>query len=320
MSEEAGLVHCFRAGLAEELDWDALRAWRPGDGLLWIHLDAHAEETRRFVEAELGATAAEALLAEDTRPRMTPMDGGLLLNLRGVNLNPGADPEDMVSVRMWIEPTRVVTTRRRRVMAGEDLATRFRTGRAPRTAGELVAWLADRLEVRIDGALETLSERLDDAEESSFARGDASPRSTTLAEIRREAVILRRYLGPQRAALEALAREESDAFSTEDRALLRELGDRTTRHVEDLEAIRERCAVAQEEDSQRLAAELNQRIYALSVIAGLFLPLSFATGLLGINVAGIPGADTPAAFALVCAGLLGVVALEVLIFRWLRWI
>ena len=60
-------------------------------------------------------------------------------------------------------------------------------------------------------------------------------------------------------------------------------------------------------------------MYALSIIAGVFLPLSIATGLLGINVAGIPGAETWWAFAAVCAvlSLLGVG--EVILFRWLRW-
>ena len=68
-------------------------------------------------------------------------------------------------------------------------------------------------------------------------------------------------------------------------------------------AARERAAVTQEELASRVAEQLNQRMYALSIVAGVFLPLSFATGLLGINVAGIPGAETGWAFAAVCGAL-----------------
>ena len=52
-------------------------------------------------------------------------------------------------------------------------------------------------------------------------------------------------------------------------------------------------------------------MYVLSVIAAVFLPLGFLTGLLGINVGGMPGADNAAAFWLVCliASLLAAVSL-----------
>ena len=50
------------------------------------------------------------------------------------------------------------------------------------------------------------------------------------------------------------------------------------------------------------------------------LPLGFLTGILGINVGGIPGAETPWAFAAVSAILTGVVAVQVVLFRRLRWL
>ncbi len=60
-------------------------------------------------------------------------------------------------------------------------------------------------------------------------------------------------------------------------------------------------------------------MYVLSVIAAIFLPLGFLTGLLGINVGGIPGADNPEAFWLFGAGLFCLVLIEVFIFKKLKW-
>jgi zinc transporter len=57
----------------------------------------------------------------------------------------------------------------------------------------------------------------------------------------------------------------------------------------------------------------------LSVIAAIFLPLGFLTGLLGINVGGIPGADNPHAFLIFSAMLVIVVFLQVLLFKKLKW-
>ena len=68
-----------------------------------------------------------------------------------------------------------------------------------------------------------------------------------------------------------------------------------------------------------LTARLNRNTYAFSIIAAIFLPLSFLTGLLGINIPGIPGEEDPEAFLVFCGILAGVVLVQVAIFKKLRW-
>ncbi|HEY5718587.1 MAG TPA: CorA family divalent cation transporter, partial [Motiliproteus sp.] len=51
-----------------------------------------------------------------------------------------------------------------------------------------------------------------------------------------------------------------------------------------------------EETINRASDLMNQRMYVLSLVAAVFLPLGFLTGLLGINVGGIPGVENPNAF------------------------
>jgi len=62
----------------------------------WLHFDLDAAEFGAWADRALPPIVAAALTQKETRPRCTPMEGGLALNLRGVNLNPGADPDDMV--------------------------------------------------------------------------------------------------------------------------------------------------------------------------------------------------------------------------------
>ena len=59
--------------------------------------------------------------------------------------------------------------------------------------------------------------------------------------------------------------------------------------IEELDAARDRAAVTQEELASRLAEQSNKRLYVLSVVAAVFLPLGLITGLLGVNLGGIPG-------------------------------
>ena len=58
----------------------------------------------------------------------------------------------------------------------------------------------------------------------------------------------------------------------------------------------------------------------LTVVATVMLPLGFFTGLLGINVAGIPGSETDWAFGTVSGPLTALVIAEVWVLRSLRWL
>lgn len=60
-------------------------------------------------------------------------------------------------------------------------------------------------------------------------------------------------------------------------------------------------------------------MYILSVIAAIFLPLGFLTGLLGINVGGIPGADNPYAFWIFIAMLTTLTTGQIALFKALKW-
>ncbi len=191
-------------------------------------------------------------------------------------------------------------------------------GRGATSVGEFIAELADGLIGRMADVLGALGEGLDSVEEE--VAGTPEAQRAALIDLRRQSIALRRYLSPQRDALARLSTERISWLGERERLQLREVLDRTTRYVEDLEAARERAAVTQEALANRLAEQLNSRMYALSVVAGVFLPLSFLTGLLGINVAGIPGAETWWAFAAVC-GSLGLLTIgEVLLFRRLGWL
>ena len=303
-----GLIHALlitESGKPQALDWNTVRTWKPEHGLLWLHLDANADEVRRWMDHDgrLPSVVPDAILAPDSRPRTTPVDGGVLLVLRGVNLNPGADPEDMVSVRLWVEPRRVVSTQIRRALSVEDVAESTKL-QPLAGVGDLVVRLADRLVQRLTDVLDTVEERADAVERTVTRTPDQALR-TGLADLRRETIALRRYLAPQRDALARLAGEPFPWLLDLDRQRLREINDRLTRHVEDLDAVRERMTVAQEELLSHLSDQLNRRMYVLSVIAAMFLPLGFLTGLLGINLGGIPGAESPVGFTAFSA-LLGV--------------
>lgn len=295
--------------------------WKSSGETLWVPLDYSRSSHRDWLSqfSALDHLVIEALLAEDTRPRTTLIGNGLLIALRGVNLNPGADPEDMVSVRIWIDGNRIVTTRRRELLSISDIISLLETSEGPASSADFVSLLADRLVWRMTDTVEGMEDKAAELEETMLESGQASLRFE-LASLRRQAITLRRYLSPQREALGRLVTEKVEWIDDAHRMRIREITDRLIRDMEDLDAVRERAAVSQEELLSRFSEQLNQRMYVLSIVAAIFLPLGFLTGLLGINVAGMPGADNPHAFWIFSALLLIAVVMLLLLFRWKKWL
>jgi zinc transporter len=302
-------------------DTAATEAITSAEGLLWLHLDHEDPATRRWFEEESGIDPVvyEALLADETRPRSVVRRDGLLVILRGVNLNPGSDPEDMVSVRMWIEARRVITLRHRRVSAIQDLRDALDAGDGPTDPGEFLVEIADRLLTRMAPVLSEVDDQVDDLEDQ-ILEAESFELRAKIGGLRRQMISLRRYLAPQRDTMARLQSERVSWLGDVQREHLRELGDRVTRYVEDLDSARDRAAVAQDELNSRLAEQMNKTMYILSIVAGIFLPLGLLTGLLGINVGGIPGTENPVAFTIVCFLLLAVALIQVWIFRRFKWI
>lgn len=293
----------------------------PEPGPLWIHVDIHRSASRQWIRdrSDIDSVIEDALLAVETRPRAVDSERGLLLVLRGVNTNPGADPDDMVAIRLWIEPNRIISSRRRKLLSIQDIRESITAGKGPASTGEFVVMLVERLAERIGNVVNDIEEALEEAELES-AKADTAELRSRVGAFRRQTAAIRRYLAPQRDALDRLYRNPGPLFSGPEVDELREQADRITRYLEDLELVRERAIVLHEEVMNRIAHEQNSRVYLLSVVAAIFLPLTFVTGLLGMNVAGLPGTANPYAFAL---SLVLMAALGFglgLFFKWKRWI
>ncbi len=162
----------------------------------------------------------------------------------------------------------------------------------------------------VSDELSELEDRIEETQDKEFRK--------SLGSIRRRAVILRRYLVPQRDVFTRLQFDGIEWFYHEHRNRFRECTDQLLRVIEDLDMIRERALVAQDLLETYMAENLNKAMYWLTVVAAIFLPLSLLTGLLGINVGGIPLAENAYGFAIVCLFLGIVCAAQIILFRMLN--
>lgn len=309
-----------RKGGRRVIEHGDISGWSPDQGILWLHLDVNNEASRDWLEEESGlpASIADALLAGETRPRSHIGESGSLLVLRGVNTNPGGDPEDMVSVRVWIERDRIISTRRRRLLSVQDLRAELEDGEGPASSGEFLTMLIARLADRIGDFVNDIEERIGHIEDLGVQEGPAQLRQS-ITELRRQVASVRRFLAPQRDALDRLYRHSGSLLSESETHDLREEADRLTRYLEDIDLARERLLVLQEEMLALMAQEQNTRMYVLSVVAAVFLPLTFITGLLGMNVGGLPGLENPNGFVVSAVTMVVSAIVLLVFFRWKKW-
>jgi len=308
------------AGGGTPIDWAGVRDWRAERGTLWAHLDRTSEGVPAWVASQFEhESVAEGLLAENTRPRVELVGERLVFNLRGVNLNPGAEPEDMLVIRGWAEPRRVVTLAKYRLLTVEGVLSELGAGRGPESTGDLLTWIAYGLTERMVPVLADIEESLSDLEERVIDPERILERSE-LVEVRQMVISLRRFLAPQARALVTLADIPFAPLQPDHRRAIRDTANDVTRMVEDLEAARSRAAVVQDELSNRLAERINLRMYALTIIAAIFLPLTLISGMFGMNVGGVPFLEHGVGFWLVTGGMLLLGVVGVWIARLKDWL
>ena len=269
----------------------------PREGvLMWVQIDGREPRYRQWLENRSGLAlpVVSALTAVETRPRCEQIDGGALINLRGLGETPEDDPDKLVSIRMWAERGRVISMGYRRLAAMPALRAKMLAGQIG-DPGDLISALAMAITTTLDEEIAALGDELDECE-TSLDASKAYVMRRAIARTRSSAIEYRRFVVPQRQALERLADLPVDWLQDDDRMHLREAADRFARMAEELEAIRERAALMHEQLTDLRAEQLETRTLLLSIVALVFLPLTFLTGLLGMNVEGIPYAHEPWAF------------------------
>ncbi|MCR2832701.1 zinc transporter ZntB [Parerythrobacter lacustris] len=307
-------------GGGRPIDWEELQAWQPqtDDEVLWMHMRRNGPGVYEWLQSALGIPepTAELLTSDSTRPRAFREGQTLVATLRGINFNPGAEPEDMVSMQLWSDGKRLVTLRRLPLQTPRDTLAEIDGGYGPNDAGSVITSLTENMIARMNASIVDMNDHIDQCEAMDLdVMSDRVLAKITT--IRRNCLALKRHMGPQHAAFETISRDAPDWFEEHDRREMAETIERLRRYLDDIDISKESAVVMLDELRARAIASSDRTNYILTIVAAIFLPLTFLTGLLGINVGGIPGAEGDKAFWIV-VGLCGAILAGQLIFFW-KW-
>ncbi|MDX5595020.1 CorA family divalent cation transporter [Pseudovibrio sp. SPO723] len=287
-------------------------------GVHWLHVKQEGNSAEALLnQLPLDADLIESLKSADALPRCTIFAQGVLLNLFVFKELDQSFLPDLAVLRMWVSERLVVSVCDDKSGIIPALGEEVKRGLRLHNAAELVSFIALSLADRAEPLFEALSDRIENMEDLVLLKA-LQPWETELAHIRRTATMIRRSLFTQRDAIRGFEIENMALMSRAAQVRLREAADRITRIAEEMDAIRERAEIVHDQVMFNRAEQTNRYMLMLAVVAAVFLPLSLITGLLGINVGGIPGAHSPYGFVVVCLLLLAVVALQIYIVRRLK--
>ncbi|EBF0273102.1 zinc transporter ZntB [Salmonella enterica] len=285
-----------RGGVKSLEDNDVIDSQHP----CWLHLNYTHPDSARWLASTplLPNNVRDALAGESSRPRVSRMGEGTLITLRCINGSTDERPDQLVAMRLYMDERLIVSTRQRKVLALDDVVSDLQKGAGPADCG---GWLVDVCDALTDHAsefIEELHDKIIDLEDNLL--GQQIPPRGFLALLRKQLIVMRRYMAPQRDVYARLVSERLPWMSDDHRRRIQDIADRLGRGLDEIDACIARTGIMADEIAQVMQESLARRTYTMSLMAMVFLPSTFLTGLFGVNLGGIPGGGWRFGFSLFC--------------------
>ncbi|MDV7339601.1 CorA family divalent cation transporter [Terasakiella sp. A23] len=308
-------------GASRQLIFDDIDVAAHAGEILWIDLDPQdkANTSRILEQLKPDLSVTEALGQSSQRPRIDVFDDHVYVSLRDVNLTKSATPEDMVNLRAVLFHNTLVTFHTREMKSATRLRSDVSKGIKGTTVSGLLARLIKHMNDQLSKEVEELAEEITGIEEVSVS-GDIQAQQEQLSELRRTLIGFQKYLIPQSSVLQELWEANVKWLKKKERSLLKNQAERISSMVGELEHLRQRASVLQEEIKSAHSEQMNSSMFRLTLVATILLPLSLFAGLMGANVGGMPFANSQYGFLFICLMSVGVGAITFGIMKLLKWI
>jgi zinc transporter len=289
---------------------DSLQNASPDTAFLWLHFNlAHTASVKWLHQnVTLSDQFYESLKDGSRSTRVELDDDTLVAVVNDVSYDFAFEPADISTLWLSVAPKLVVSARLQPLLSIDRLRDSVKRGSRLRSSVALLVHLMhDQGDVLINIVRSTTT-RVDDIEDHLLA-GRLETKRANLGALRRLLVRLQRLLAPEPAALFRLLRTPPHWIDEEDLQDLRQSTEEFNVALSDMAALQERIKLLQEEIAGRVAEANNRSLFVLTIVTVLALPINIIAGLLGMNVGGIPLADSPHGFWIVVAIIITITAI-----------
>lgn len=274
---------------------------------LWFHLDYKDEKSRSILQ-KLGLDnyIVDALCSPVIHQKFYQSDNplGTFLILRGMNPNNISKSGDMTSLRIWIDGNKIITLCHNHSPSAALTIEKLKNNIGPKTVVECFINIAQASFHNISDITYKILEKVDRYEEKIIKDRDKFKFNKKISLLRRQIITIHRYILPQKEVFKNLPTSNPMFADKIYKNQFRDLFTDISRSIDNLEYCREHIIILKEELENTINISINNNMYILSVIIAIFTPLTLISGMLGMNLEGIPFADSKYAFGAVSLTML----------------
>ncbi len=264
----------------------------------------------------------------DQRPKIEDYESYIFVVLKMLYYDEEGDEElgdsiiDIDQISLILGPNFIISFKEKEVDVFDPIRDRLRTakGRIRKQGADYLAYsMMDAIVDHYFAIMEKLGERFEDLEDAVVANPEPEI-LTVIYNLKRDMLFLRKSVWPLREAISKMQRIDSPLITDSTKIYLRDVYDHTIQVIENVETFRDMSASLLETYLSSLSNRLNEVIKVLTIISTIFIPLTFLSGVFGMNVPSMIEGLTPEwAFTAIVASMLLVAIIMLIYFKQKKW-
>jgi magnesium transporter len=320
--EKAGItVIDYTAENLEERRLDAVEdcfAYKDVPSVSWINVDSVRDID---VVSKIGQHfGIHPLVLEDIvntaqRPKVEDLGDYIFLVVKMISVDSSGDSLAAEQVSIIIGPNHVISFQEKPGDVFEALRERIRKskGRIRRAGADYLAYaLLDAIVDNYFSIVEWFSDKTDEIEDGLLADPNAEILET-IYNLKREVLFVKKSVWPLREAVNSLQRGDSPLIKHETAIYFRDVYDHIIQVVDTVESLREIISAMRDTYLSSISNRMNEVMKVLTIIATIFIPITFVAGIYGMNFEFMPELAWPWGY-FGALGLMGAIGLTMLIF------
>jgi magnesium transporter len=305
---------------------DELRTFKDKPTVTWVHIDGiHDIGLLEQLGDVFGLhpLILEDILNTDQRPKMEDLGEYLFIVLKTF-CNTCEDHNDITSeqISIVLGSHYVISLQEKEGNILDPIRDRLRTGkgRIRKAGADYLAYsIIDAILDSYFGILEMLGERIE-REEEVLVTHPAQSTLQAIQHLKRDMIFLRKSVWPLRETIAALERSESDLIQDATGIYLKDVYDHTIQVIDTVETYRDMLSGMIDIYLSSLSNRMNQVMKVLTIIATIFMPMTFLAGVYGMNFKHFPELEWSWGYPLFWAVNLTITVVMLILFKRKKWL
>lgn len=296
------------------------------DAVLWLNINGlHNPEV--IAEAghifNINQLFLEDILNVNQRPKMEVGDDYLFYVLRMITINPEDDCLNIEQLSMIHGRNYIITFQETKGDVFDSVRQRLikNTGRIRKSGADYLAYAL--LDMIIDNyfvVVDNLREKLEPLDDKALDPVTDADLPATVRSCKNQLILLRRSISPLREVIDSLLRDGDELWHDSTTPYLNDLRDHLINVTETIDSYRESLSGVLELHLAMLSQKMNDIMRILTVIATIFIPLTFLAGIYGMNFENLPELKWEAGYFIFWGFSIASAVAMLSLFKWKKWL